>query len=145
MTIEELEDALISKINASMTYLKKVSTYQGELDEEKIEQFIKNFPSVLIYMEKSDYIDRAMLKKWQDIKFTIFVCDKNLRGNKYARRGDASKPGTYKMLDDLFSALHGETLGLEIDPIDIQTEEAVLNTSKISVYAAVYRTRQAKN
>ncbi|MCL4492333.1 MAG: DUF1834 family protein [Nitrospirae bacterium] len=140
-----IEDAMINALKQGMPYLKYADTYQGELDEKSIAQFVVNFPAVLVYMEKTKYTNRGYPKKWQDLEFTLLVCDKNLRGNKVARQGDLSNPGTYKMLDDVFSALFCKTLGLDIEEFDIDSEEALINSPRVSVYAAVYRTKAAKN
>ncbi|MEW5745281.1 MAG: phage protein Gp37 [Nitrospirota bacterium] len=145
MRIEDLEDKLIETVKTAMPYLRYVDTYQGELDETNIVQFVKNFPAVLIYMEESRYLNRAWPLKWQSVEITILVCDRNLRGNKSARRGDRSNPGTYGMLQDLFDTLFGKDLGLAMDALDILSETALINTSKLAVYAARYKTKFAKN
>ena len=146
MNKQTIEDALIDAIKQAMPYLRYVDTYQGELDEKSISQFVISFPAVLIYMERADYTDRGYPKKWLDIQYTILVCDKNLRGNKAARQGDSSNPGAYKMLDDVFEAIFCKTLGLnDIQEFDIESEEALINSSRVSVYAATYKTKAVKN
>ena len=147
-TIKNIEDALIAAIKAGMTYLRTVDTYEGELDEAKIALAAKNFPAVLIYMEKTRITNRAYPLKWQHPVFTMLVCEKNLRGKKEAVQGDITNPGIYQMLADLFDTLFQQTLGLEIDPFDIPenaAEEAVITSSVIMVYAAQYGTKCRKN
>jgi phage gp37-like protein len=144
MKIEDLEDTLIETVKTAMPYLRYVDTYQGELDEANIIQFVKNFPAVLIYMEESKYLNRAWPLKWQSVDITILVCDKNLRGNKSARRGDTTNPGAYRILQDLFDALFSKDLGLAIDPFDVISERALINSSRLAVYAASYKTKFAK-
>ncbi|MEW6115385.1 MAG: phage protein Gp37 [Nitrospirota bacterium] len=145
MDIAVLEDKLIETLKQGMTYLKYADTYQGELDEKSIAQFAMNFPALLIYMEDTTYTNRSYPMMWQNAQFTILLCDRNLRGNKNARRGDLSNPGTYKMLADVYSLLHDKTLDLLTYPLVAVSEHALINSRQLSVYAAVYKTKQPKN
>lgn len=144
-TIKEIEDALITAIKAGMDYVRTVETYQGELDEKKISQFALNFPAVLIYMEANEYTHRTWPYMWHHPVFTFLICDRNLRSESSGRRGDNSAPGTYQMLSDLFDIVFNQTFDLEIDPFDIVKEEAVINATGFSVYAAQYKTKAARN
>ena len=144
MNFADIENTLITTLKAAMPYLRFCDTYQGQLDDDNIMLFARNFPAALIYLERAKYTDRGYPLKWKHIEVTILVCDKNLRGNKNARQGDSTQPGTYKMLDDVYTALSNKDLGLAILPFDVDKEEALINTGKLSVYAAGYKSQFSK-
>lgn len=145
MKYKDVEDAVILRVKEAMPYLRYVDTYQGELEESKITQLAVNFPAALIFLGKAEGADRGYPMKWQKVECGILVCDRNLRGSKSARHGDARNPGTYQMLEDLFTTLYNQDLGLEMHPFDWEGDEAIINTAKFSIYQAVYLTQYAKN
>jgi phage gp37-like protein len=140
--IQTIEDTVITALKAGMPYLRYCDSYSGQLDEQSILMFVKNFPAVLVYLERSKYTNRGYPLKWRHIEFAIFVADKNSRGNKAARHGDLNNPGTYHMLNDVLGVLQDKNLGLTgIDPFDVDREDAVINSSKLALYGAIYKTK----
>lgn len=145
MNIAEIEATILDAIKRNLPYLKFAGNYNGQLDETQISQFALNFPAVLIYTEGMEYSHRSWPLLWQDLTINVLVCDKNLRGNEAARHGDLTSPGIYKMLEDVFTALFNQTLDMNIQPFDIVSEEALLNSNRMAVYMAKYKIQTAKN
>ena len=140
--ITTIEDAILDAIKSSVMggYLNTARSYQGEL-ADAVENVVLRFPAVLVVFRDSTYDkgDHPVHLYNQTMSFSIIVADASLRGEKERRRGGPTSPGTYRMLSDLRAAICGKTFGLDIDPVEIISEESVAQTKRISVYEAVYR------
>lgn len=144
-TIEQIEDAYISKLDAlkSSHGVRTIKSYSSELDDEdEIKKTVKLFPSIFIVYNGSQYVSHGS-RKVEQITFIIFFCDKNLRAEAEARRGGAGNPGTYALLDGARALLYGSRLGLQIYPVALKKQQAVWQGKGVSVYAAEYETAQA--
>lgn len=137
-TTEQIEDEILSAIQDSDmgSYCKTIESYAGQLEDD-ITKMIILFPAVFVMFSGSEAKMLTGLEYEKTVDFTIFVAAKNLRGNVAARKNDY---GAYQMLDDMETLLVGNQLGMQIEPIAIVSEEAILNTKQLSVYAAGYRT-----
>lgn len=143
-TIEQIEDALITELNALKTSLgvRTVKTYQGELEEADIKRLVALFPAIYVVYGGSEYNPHGDRKvEW--MTYHLFVCDKNLRAEEEARRGGTQNPGTYALLNAARDLLYGDRLSLDIYPLRLVRESAVWFGNGISVYGAEYRTAQA--
>lgn len=144
-TIEQIEDAYIEKLEPlkATHSVRVIKTYQGELDnEEEIRKAVKLFPSIFVVYGGSRY-EKHGSRKIEYMRYSFFVCDKNLRTENEARRGGAGNPGTYSLLNGMRDLLFGSRLGLEIYPNHLKLEQAIWSGKGVSVYAAEYETAQA--
>jgi hypothetical protein len=67
----------------------------------------------------------------------VLVAVRQLRGEAEARRQEG---GAYQLLEGIRRALWHQDLGLDLLPLALVEEEALLNTQEFAVYAALYRT-----
>jgi phage gp37-like protein len=141
-TITQIEDAIIATLKASAmnAYCKKIDSYQiegGDL-EEQIRLFSLQLPCVLVVYAGGDYSHPPGKRQEREMKFSLLACAQSLRGAGEPRRGTV---GTYKILDDLRSILTGSRVGLDIDMLFPEKEEAEINTKSFSAYSITFGTK----
>ena len=71
------------------------------------------------------------------LEFTVLVMVRHLRGEAAGRR---EANGIYQVLAGVRKALWHQDLGLELQPLNLIREEALLSNQEFSVYAAHYGT-----
>ena len=143
-TIEQIEDALITKLDAlkASQGVRTIKTYQGELEEDDVRKIVSLCPAIYVVYGGSEYKPHGARKvEW--MTYHMFVCDKSLRAEAEARRGGTENPGTYVLLNAIRDLLYGDMLSLEIYPLRLVRETAVWFGGGISVYGAEYETAQA--
>lgn len=146
-TIEQFEDAIIAAVLEAKTEMGvsqlTVKSYQGELDETDMRQITARLPAVYVMYGGSTYAEHGP-RKIEKPKFVLFVCDRSLRAEDEARRGGATNPGTYAMLNACRDALCGSQLSLgdDIHPFRVVREYPVWYGGGVSVYAAEYESGQ---
>ncbi len=137
-TIQEIETAIIDRlINRMGAYVKTIVSYQGNLPGDLTSRGWR-LPLSLVRLASTRAIKTAAHVYDLEMIFTILVADRNWRGNEEARRGEG---GVYQMLEDVRIALWDQDLNLNIDPLGLVREEAVMNDREFSVFEADYRTR----
>ena len=134
-----VEDAIKAALQASDMgdYCKTIATYQGDFDDA-LDNLIVRFPAVLVVYLRSEFKRRTMgrqLKTTETALFSIFVASTNLRSERARRRGDPELMGTYQMIRDVIAVLFGQTLELDITPIDLKRVSSIDQTKDASCYA----------
>jgi len=119
------------------SYVKTIDSYQGQLEAD-LEKFPWRLPATLVMLRETS-VEKATSHTYDlSLTFTVVVADRNLRGN---REGRLSNVGIYRMLEDVRGALWDQDLGLDINPLTLVKEEAVLNNRQMVVFAADYQTQ----
>ena len=140
-TVEQIEDAIISELS-SISGIRVVKTYQGELESEDVMgKVIMYLPAIYVVYGGSVYEYHGE-RKVETMSFFLVVCDKNLRKESEARRGGSGNPGTYAMLDSIRDKLYGKQLSLDIFPFELERQAPVWFAKGLSVYSAEYTTAQ---
>lgn len=142
VTIEDIEDGFIAAFEPLRTSIgvRDIKSYQAELaTEEEIGRAIRILPAILVVYGGSVFEEHGS-RKLEKLRFLVFVCDKNLRGEAGARRGSTENPGTYAMLAAVRDAVVGQQFGLEIHPVKLGPANAVYLGKGVSIYAAEYWT-----
>lgn len=141
-----IEDAIISALSplhqGQGGDVKKIAGYQGELDEDNLTQFIVQFPAILVAFGGSIYKEDAFPYMVEEMTYSLLINDRNMRGNEAARRGSPLTPGTYSLMQQVREKLHGKTLGLQVYPLVVLRETAIVNTKTVSIYSAEYMVKQ---
>jgi phage gp37-like protein len=141
-TITEIEDALLSALAplAAELGVRTLGSYQNELDSEaEIKRVSYLFPAVYVaYGGTTPSLQKG--HKTETITYNVMVCDRNLRGEESARRGDAAHPGVYALLEGVRDKLYRQRLGLKIMPLTLVHQGPVYFGAGISVYNAEYET-----
>lgn len=141
--IGTIEDSIITAIKADPTmsgYLKTCESYQGQLEED-LKLLPRLFPAAFVMFQSSDYRPLSNEEQEADFLFSILVVSQTYRGNVAARTGAPGLVGVYTMLKDLRILLVGKTFGLpDFPPLLAIREEALLNTTALTVYDAQYKT-----
>ena len=140
LTITEIEDLLIARIQAKLTYLAHAGSYKGELEKE-IAELVLRTPAVLVSLQNLSG-EPAAFQEFGDLSsysltyaFSLAVVCRDLRGEAAGRRGDT---GAYRILDDLFAALADQVLGGGLQPLAFHKSEAILLTKEVVIFAADY-------
>lgn len=140
----EIEDAIIKTLmplhmdNGGV--VKKIAGYQGELDDENLQQFIITFPVILVVYARSTYREDAWPYMVEGMRYAVIIGDRSMRENADARKGSSERTGTYSLMKQARSKLHGSKLGLtpEIVKSSISAEVALANTRTLSLYSQEY-------
>jgi phage gp37-like protein len=139
LTIIDLEDALIDRIKAQLSYLKTVESYGGQLEGD-LRQLAVRFPAVFVMLGAVRHdaeLDAFGGTYGAECIFDLAVCCRNLRGEAAGRR---ESQGAYQILDGLRQALAGQTLGLAgAQPVEPDKEEALVIERDLVIYRAAYR------
>ena len=149
MTYAELEDAILTALEPLKTDpgVRTLDSYGGQFSEEVLRagQMLVNYPAILVYIERLSSAEFDMCNDMVEVQVSIFMADRNLRGEKAARRGDSGSdhPGVYRLLEKAREALNGASVP-GFDDCLVLTEEALWFYSAQTatcVARAVYRAR----
>lgn len=135
MDFEQIEDKIITEIKNTLSGVKTVETYAGQLDGE-IEKMPIIYPAVFVAYggSKLDWIDNQNFN--ETCTFTIFAAAKNLKGNEAARKSE----GCYKMIKDILTTLTNKNLGLDIEKLVPQQVSFIFVSKVIAVYGIDFQT-----
>ena len=143
-SITDIEDAIIDALKASVvgSYCQKIESFQfaGGDEEEEIRLLAKTLPCVLIVYKGGDYKNLQMVTD-RTMTFWLLAAAQSLRSPLSSKEARRKTAGTYQMLDDIRTALMAHRLGLQIDPLSPQKEEALINAKGFSAYYIEVKTR----
>lgn len=140
--LTSIENDIISAAKEQMTYLKTVDTYAGEL-EDALKNILPKYPCMLVAFDGGSFNGAGYPANFYDheIRFSVILIDKNLRGDKERRHGTGQSIGTYNIISDTLILISGKALGLsEIAPIDPVSITSLLQGRTISVYEIIFKT-----
>lgn len=127
VTIEAIEDAMKARIAAASTSgelgyrLGSVASYEGEFDDlDSLALSVRTFPAVWVVLADMGKPEAKGADKWlAPCTFGVMVGARSVRNAEAARRGGNTaagvEPGSYRMLQDMWSLFVGQDLGLAID------------------------------
>jgi phage gp37-like protein len=132
-----VEDAILAALQVEMgSQLQTLETYQGDWRAD-LKRRTWRLPAALVTLVRQ----RGEQVAWGSYDLTldvaVLVLMRQLRGEGEGRRGDG---GVYELLESVRRALWHQDLGLELQPLALLKEEALLSTSELVVYGAYYRT-----
>ncbi len=141
MTFVDIENGIISTLKTSLTYLKNVETYAGQLDKE-IAELPKGFPAAYVAYNGSQFqwVDG---ENWQELPtFKVLVAARSLRLvsgiNEDVRENTST--GAYKVITDVLNTLTNQTFGLNIYKLRPEKTELVLISKTTAIYAIYFTT-----
>lgn len=111
--LEELEQVVLSALEPLLSQgVKTLELYAGQAEAEDIDELAKMtllFPCVYIVasglaLRNKDRFDE------EDIGIMLIIGDRNLRGMEHARRGSATSPGVYEILELSETLLHRQKI-----------------------------------
>jgi phage gp37-like protein len=137
MDFETIENSLLTRLGAELTYLKTLETYAGQLEDE-IEKLPLLFPAVFVVYKGSgfEWVDGALYN--ETVEFTVLAAAKNLKSPEAARKDPST--GAYKLVKDVLAALTNQNLALDIEHLrPIRTD--LIHTSKtVVIYGLDFQT-----
>jgi phage gp37-like protein len=142
--IKAVEDAFITALEPLKTAgtIRTLETYGGQLNAESLEQVTFNYPAVFAIWLGCDVtvVNRADVTT---ARMSVIVCDRSLRGEAAARRGSATNPGVYALLEEVRGVLHLKRVVEGWTPPVLRREAALAYVSEGSpaVYEALYEIR----
>jgi phage gp37-like protein len=135
-----IEDAMIARFKATLTYLKSVESYAGQLDDETFDS-VRVMPALWIAFAglgtpKQLGADRFLTPA----TFAVMCCVRSVRGEKTARRGGAAPGdvGVYHIMRDVRQLLLMQDLGLAIEHFRPGPMKTIFNTKLKNGGLAVY-------
>lgn len=138
LTITQIEDLLIARIQDQLPYLVEVASYKGQLEKEIAEMVLRT-PAVLVSLQELSGAAGTFGENDLTYTFSLGVVCRDLRGEASGRRGDT---GAYRILDDLFGALEDYALSSSLLPLTFTKAEAVKITKEVVIFATNYSVAQ---
>ena len=143
--IGAIEKGIVDRIKAAngpsqaLGYsLRCIASYGNELDDD-INKVIKQFPAVWVVYQGEPRPKEATAGRWIHAPaFAIVCCAKSLRNEKASRRGAGGEIGSYQIFQDVRALLTGQTLGLEISPIEPGEVRPIVNAKTRDKNASIY-------
>lgn len=130
----QLEDAVIARVksasdaNALGYRLAHVDSYGGEFDDEAFFTQFRKFPAVWVTVG-GDVPKKISARAWEcSLKLAVMVGSRNVRGERFTRRGTVSEPGSYQLAQDVRDLLVGQTFGGAVSALDIGPTRTLFNT-----------------
>ena len=132
-----VEDAILAALQVEMgSQLQTLETYQGDWRAD-LERRTWRLPAALVTLVRQQGEQVAWGSYDLILDVAVLVLVRQLRGEGEGRRGDG---GVYELLESVRRALWHQDLGLELQPLALLKEEALLSTPELVVYGAYYRT-----
>ena len=138
-TIDQIEDAIIARLNTQLTYLITCDSL-GEHLMDEIENITLRFPAAYTVYSAGRYMHASGVQD-REMEFIVILMAKSLRGDKAARHGQGSEKGVYEMLEDTRAALTGQKCGLDIDELLPIDEDGIEGTKEMAAYGIRFKTR----
>ena len=138
-SIGQIEDAIVARLKAQLTYLKTCDSLNEDLLGE-IETLTIRPPAAYVIYNSGRYEHRTGVQD-RFMEFLVILMAKNLRGDRAARHGTGPEKGVYEMLDDARKALTDQSCGLDIDPLLPGDEELIGGTKEMAAYGIRFKTR----
>jgi len=137
-TKKEVEEAIVKALEPLSAqgggYIRSVRPFRGELSPSGILQDALQLPAVFVAYASSTYRPGPCLYIYETMGFNVVsVC----------RAGGSQD--AYRMLADIRDALCGGTLGLDIKPVQLLRESALISTKEVAAFASLFSlTQKAK-
>ncbi|UJX43037.1 DUF1834 family protein [Desulfovibrio sp. JY] len=140
-TITEIEDGILAKLTplAETHGVRAIEPYNGEMDLEKFEGAIQQWPAVLVHYTGSSFEDRGP-RRAEYMEFVIFACARHGGDQALARRGDATTSGSYALLKAVADLLEGKKViaAGDVFPCIRVGQQSEIQGRGLSVYSARY-------
>jgi phage gp37-like protein len=134
---DTIEDALVAKVKAEVPGLIEVDNYAGQLDEDQIKLLAARCPAVFVMFGGWAASYDAYGEKTFKPRFNLIVAAKDLRGTRTARK---KAGGAYDIIQALEALLDGQTLDLEIEPIEVVSCDPIYVSGSLAVYGVTLQT-----
>jgi phage gp37-like protein len=138
--IAQIEDAIIARLKAQLTYLKTCDSL-GDYLADEAEDITIRFPAAYVVYGGGTYSYATSGVQDREMMFWVRAMAKNLRGDRAARHGKGADKGVYEILEDARAALTNQTCGLQIDPLLPVPEEPVAGDEHFADYGIGFKTR----
>lgn len=140
-TIAEIEDAMVAKL-APLTAshgVRQVAPYNGDLDLERFQAAVQQWPAVLVYYVGSVLEDLGQ-RRAETMEWIVFCCDRHAGNQSLARRGCATNPGSYALLKEVAGLLEGCRLiaADDVFPAVRLAQQSEIQGDGMSVYSSRY-------
>ena len=141
-TITVIETAIIDTLKSGLTYLKKAGPL-SEFLKLKADTLVTVAPAIFVSYQAGNYSAGSMNVDIFDreMVFAVIIVTRNPVSQERLLHGDGSKVGVYDILEDVVATLKGQSLGLDIHPLQPLVEEALEGSLTTVVYGITFRTR----
>jgi phage gp37-like protein len=123
--IGQIESAIIDRIKANATLqilgyvIRQVDSLPADVDE-RLSEVITDFPAAWTYLGAMRATGQAGRSTKMEAAVSVICAAKNLRSERAARFGAGDREvGSYQIAHDVAAMLMGQTLGLEMDPLEL--------------------------
>lgn len=140
----QLEDAVIDRVksasdsNALGYRLAHVDSYGGEFDDETFFTTFRKFPAVWVTVG-GDKPRRISAKVWEcNLTLAVMVGARNVRGERFTRRGSVGEPGTYQLAQDVRDLLALQDFDRMVSGLSIGPSRTLFNTKHAGEARSVF-------
>lgn len=137
-SIEEIEDAMVSTLQADETLAGYVKTFERIPWDRitELEKILKRYPAIIVAYAGGDDDNDIYNVCDHRGRFAVFCAHKNVRSPSAAARGPVSgEKGVYDMLEDVLSVLNYSNLGLDIIACISKRVRAVAATQSLTIFS----------
>jgi len=140
--VAEIEQAIISELKTTLTYFKKVSTL-AEFLQMSADNLAVLTPAAYVTYAGGSYKPRGMTTDRFDreMQFAIIVVCRNPISQARLLHGTPVREGVYEIIEDVVAALKGRTLGLDIQPLEPLSDNAMDGDTVTAVYGITFGTK----
>jgi phage gp37-like protein len=143
---EAWENAVVTALSPLKAQgLKTLEAYAGQLDVERMEDMVIQFPCIYVLAGPLTLADRARYMDYR-LQVVLIIGDHNVRGSLAAARGDSASPGVYDLLELARARLHNKKTLAGWAPLLVTSEGALVYApeSSICLYTATYESKAVK-
>ena len=138
MDFEQIENKIVDQLKASLTYVRTIETYAGQLETD-IESLPIRFPAIYVMYSGSqlEWVDGQANYNEVDV-FTVLAAAKNLKGNEAVRKD--TEIGCYKMIKDVLAQIANKNFSLDIEKMRPTEIRLIYISSFVAIYGIEFQT-----
>jgi phage gp37-like protein len=141
-TVTEIEDAMLAALAPLAAHphaVRMIEAYNGEMDLDRFEAAVQQWPAVLVHYTGSSFEDRGV-RRAEYLEFVVFACDRHEIDQAQARRGGPTNPGSYALLAAVADLLEGRRViaADDVFPCVRLAQQSEIQGRCLSVYSARY-------
>jgi phage gp37-like protein len=137
-SIEEIEDAIVTKLSEDTTLKTYIKTFERmpweNLDD--LEKLLRQYPAIVVSYAGGEDDTGSFSVLDHAGRFAVMCAHKNFRSSSAAARGlITGEKGVYDMLNDVLSALNFTNLGLDIISCRSLRIRRVAATNNLTIFS----------
>lgn len=138
--LTEIEDAILVALEPlrQSHQVRLLAPYGGELEPDQVRRVLAQTPALLLAYDGAEVVEHGS-RSMQSMQWAVIVAERHAADLVAARRGDASTPGVYALLDAVVDILEGRQLLPGLLPATALGDRALMLGGGIAAYVAGFQ------